>query len=376
MSDDESVQSHSTIIATAGIALGSVTVTATADARRNFSFPHLTAADHFASELARHEAEHVGAGWGSHVEFCGWYASAAIILSFSAIEASLDEAMDDLGLPDELSRVLERASTLDQAQALLAHCGRQPFDPGWATLRNADLLRALRNGLVHPKSEWDSAGTRNKQLSRKIVGAGLPLSPFMQDPSLAFPHGCMSAGVATWGAQTARLITRYRDERQTQAFETCLFGSALAFRTATDHAVTFSADSYYVDGRHRYAGHNRFPKHLNPDQIGAFDSNEEERCALTIELNPKVRRWVRNLVRRPESFKLATSKGWFYPDFVAELTDGRYLAVEYKGGHLAGNDDTAEKELVGKKWAEASGGACLFVMAKDQDYGAVERALS
>ncbi|MFN3859646.1 MAG: DEAD/DEAH box helicase [Caulobacter sp.] len=172
----------------------------------------------------------------------------------------------------------------------------------------------------------------------------------------------------------ARLISGYRDARQTQAFEACLFGGALSFRTASDHAVTFSAESYFVDGRHRYAGRHRFPKHLRPDQIGEMN-NEEEQCALALELNPKVKRWVRNLERRPTSFRLATSSDWFYPDFVAELTDGRFLAVEYKGGHLAGNDDTAEKELVGRKWAEASGGTCVFVMARDRDFGAVERAV-
>lgn len=173
----------------------------------------------------------------------------------------------------------------------------------------------------------------------------------------------------------ARTVNRFRDERQTAAFESCLFGNALPFRTASDHVVAFSADTYWVDGRHRYAGRHRFNKHINPDQIGEMNG-EEEQCALAIDLNGKVNRWVRNLERRPDSFRLATSSDWFYPDFVAELTDGRFLAVEYKGGHLAGNEDTAEKELVGRKWADSSGGTCLFVMARDQDYGAVARALA
>jgi type III restriction enzyme len=40
------------------------------------------------------------------------------------------------------------------------------------------------------------------------------------------------------------------------------------------------------------------------------------------------------------------------------------LAVEYKGGHLAGNPDTKEKERLGKLWAERSGGQCFFEMVK------------
>jgi type III restriction enzyme len=173
----------------------------------------------------------------------------------------------------------------------------------------------------------------------------------------------------------ARTVNKFRDERQTAAFESCLFGNALAFRTASDHAVVFNAESYWVDGRHRYTGRHRFAKHLNPDQIGEMNG-EEEQCALAIELHGKVKRWVRNLERRPDSFRLATSSDWFYPDFVAELTDGRFLAVEYKGGHLASGDDTAEKELVGRKWADASDGSCLFAMVRDQDYGEISRVLA
>ena len=114
----------------------------------------------------------------------------------------------------------------------------------------------------------------------------------------------------------ARTVNRFRDDRQTTAFEACLFGNALPFRTASDHSVSFNAETYWVDGRHRYAGRHRFAKHLNPDQIGEMNG-EEEQCALAIELDGRVKRWVRNLERRPDSFRLATSSDWFYPDFVS-----------------------------------------------------------
>jgi type III restriction enzyme len=105
-------------------------------------------------------------------------------------------------------------------------------------------------------------------------------------------------------------------------------------------------------------------------------NGEEEQCAMAIERHPKVRRWVRNLERSPLSFRLATSSDWFYPDFAAELSDGRSLVVEYKGAMLANSPDTDEKELIGRKWADASNGRCIFVMAKDGDYQAVSRALA
>jgi hypothetical protein len=190
----------------AAIATASLTISVTAEAtvRRGFANPHLKAAEHFSRVLEQFETENLGAGWGDHFEFSTSNASAAIILSFAAIEAAIDEAEDDLSLPRELTDALDKASTLDHAQALLAHRGCVVFVKGAEPFQSADLLRAIRNGLVHPKAEWDNARERNRKLSDRINGARLPLSPFQPALDLAFPHGCMSAGVAKWAALTAR----------------------------------------------------------------------------------------------------------------------------------------------------------------------------
>lgn len=55
----------------------------------------------------------------------------------------------------------------------------------------------------------------------------------------------------------------------------------------------------------------------------------------------------------------------FYPDFLVQLNDVRILVVKYKGSQFAGSDDTEEKELIGKVWAEKSGN--LFLMAWKSD---------
>src|SRR5262249_21284531 len=143
------------------------------------------------------------------------------------------------------------------------------------------------------------------------------------------------------------LVDRYRREREKSAFEGCLFGGDLQFITSKDHSVVFDSEAYWPDGHARYSGRYHFTKHLTPDRIGAMN-REEEDCAVTIDQSNKVKRWVRNLERRPNSFRLATSSDWFYPDFLAELTDGRTMAVEYKGEGWQDTLDTAEKELVGK----------------------------
>jgi type III restriction enzyme len=52
---------------------------------------------------------------------------------------------------------------------------------------------------------------------------------------------------------------------------------------------------------------------------------------------------------------------------VAELTDGRVLAVEYKGEPYKTNDDSREKKQVGARWEQSSSGRCLFLFAVAED---------
>lgn len=92
---------------------------------------------------------------------------------------------------------------------------------------------------------------------------------------------------------------------------------------------------------------------------------EEFHCAQAIDLHPDVETWVRNVDRQAGSFWLPTSSDKFYPDFVAMLTDGRILLVEYKGKHLLSNDDTKEKRNIGELWAEKSNGRGLFLLVSE-----------
>lgn len=94
---------------------------------------------------------------------------------------------------------------------------------------------------------------------------------------------------------------------------------------------------------------------------------EEFLCAVAIDTCVHVKRWVRNIESSPYSFRLPTADGYFYPDFVAELTDGRILVVEYKGEALATNEDSKEKALIGELWERHSHGRGLFLMARRTD---------
>ena len=100
--------------------------------------------------------------------------------------------------------------------------------------------------------------------------------------------------------------------------------------------------------------------------IAEFDSKEELEAALVIDHCKDVRHWVRNIACQPlHSFHLPTAGGQFYPDFVAELKDGRILVAEYKGAHLDAGEQ--EKRNIGELWEEASKGKGIFVWLRKTD---------
>jgi len=82
---------------------------------------------------------------------------------------------------------------------------------------------------------------------------------------------------------------------------------------------------------------------------------------------------VRNVDRKPNAFWLQLASGRFYPDFMALLTDGRVMAVEYKGAFL----ETAaqDKRKIGELWADASEGKCVFAMPVERDFAAIDEAI-
>jgi len=132
-----------------------------------------------------------------------------------------------------------------------------------------------------------------------------------------------------------------------------------------------------------YEGGFQFQKHYFGPKPGELSektadgqTTEEFRCAQFLDVLPQAQFWVRNLPRKPTSFRLQTSTDWFYPDFLCQLTDGRVLAVEYKGKHLYDAVDAEEKRAVGQVWASRSGGRCLFAMPTDGDFSVINKTVA
>ncbi|MDA8248061.1 MAG: hypothetical protein M0Z28_02690 [Rhodospirillales bacterium] len=157
----------------------------------------------------------------------------------------------------------------------------------------------------------------------------------------------------------AQKVSHYREQASEQRYQQTLFGAQAAVETSFAFEFDFTPTGYAPHWTYR--GHPyQFRRHYYA-VVGELDNQGEEyECAKALDMTGKVRHWVRNLERR--GFWLPLAKAKFYPDFVAELMDGRTFAVEHKGKDRATNDDSKEKRNVGDLWEEKSGGKALFLM--------------
>jgi type III restriction enzyme len=171
-------------------------------------------------------------------------------------------------------------------------------------------------------------------------------------------------------------IDRHRQSEASKGYNQLLFGEG-STRLEVSKNLNFYFEENHYSPNWNYQPGFRFSKHYF-QQVGELKSQGEEfECARFLDTHPGVWYWVRNIDRRPESsFWLQTSTDKFYPDFVVLLHDGRILVVEYKGADRWSDDDSKEKRALGDLWMERSGGLCLFIMPKGQDWQAIEAIIS
>ena len=157
----------------------------------------------------------------------------------------------------------------------------------------------------------------------------------------------------------AQKISQHREHASHDCYQQTLFGAQAAVETSFNFEFDFRPTGYAPHWN--YAGHPyQFQKHYYGSVGELKNKGEEYECAKALDMTGSVKHWVRNLASR--GFWLPLASGKFYPDFVAELTDGRILVVEHKGEIYATNDDSKEKCNIGALWEEKSGGKALFLM--------------
>ncbi|MBL8352138.1 MAG: DEAD/DEAH box helicase family protein [Burkholderiaceae bacterium] len=161
-------------------------------------------------------------------------------------------------------------------------------------------------------------------------------------------------------------IAAYRQQAYALSYQTYLL--APDAHVETSFADGFAFDNRPYPANWNYSGAYQFKKHFF-GSVGELDNKGDEfECAKALDTLPTVKYWLRNLSTRPQtSFWLPTSTDRFYPDFVAQLHDGRVFVVEYKGEPYVTNDDSREKTNIGELWAAKSQGKGLFLMAQVRD---------
>ena len=169
-------------------------------------------------------------------------------------------------------------------------------------------------------------------------------------------------------AQIADLRSRADQAQFTLSFDDMRNSATLD----APHRFCFAFAPTAYPARNVFEGAWTFGKHYYPVihdlrwKTDAGKTTEEFDCARAIDEHPLVARWIRNIEKQEKfSFWLPLASGRFYPDFVAYLTDGRLLVVEYKGAQL----HEPLKRGVGQLWEKTSGGTCIFLWAVKSDGG-------
>ena len=162
-----------------------------------------------------------------------------------------------------------------------------------------------------------------------------------------------------------------RTERQHGNYDALFAASADQFATSAELSMIFDEQTYAYN--QPYSGATKFQKHYTTIVGDLKPTGEEFDCAVYLDQMDQVRFWIRNVERKRGSFWLQLPEQKFYPDFVAMLTDGRILVVEYKGKDRYESEEP--KRQIGAVWAEASEGQCIFCMPTDRGFDVIDNAV-
>ena len=275
-------------------------------------------------------------------------------------EAVMEAVELDLLTPEAVQlpgfHVAEQSNTFEiylkdaRVKLRAADASQIAFDYGSGTITAMDLVRWLDQSLFQKLPEF-TQGQRSSYfaavVSHLVNERGLPLM------LLARARFKLAQDIE------AR-VGDLKDKAARLQFRQLVLEEAWTIEPDWERPLVFEANRYPAPAGSRYTGRWAFPKHFYPVLADLKDGGEEILCAQLIDSHVKVRRWVRNLDTPPCGFALATSRGRFYPDFVAELMDGRVAVIEYKGAHLLNDPYEIEKRQIGELWARNSRGKCLF----------------
>lgn len=283
-------------------------------------------------------------------------------------EAVLEAVELDLLTPEAVQlpgfQVVEQSNTFEiylrdsQVRLRAADASQIAFDYGSSTITTDDLLRWLDQSLFQKLPEF-TQGQRTSYFAAVV-------SHLMHERGI--PLVTLAKARFKLAQDIEARVGDLKDRAAKAQFRQLVLEETWDIEPDWTRPLLFEANRYPVPAGSRYSGRYQFNKHFYPVQADLKDGGEEFLCAQLLDRHAKVKHWVRNLTTVPCGFALATSRGRFFPDFVAELLDGRIALVEYKGAHLLNDPYEIEKRQIGELWARRSNSLCLFgQIAKDRD---------
>lgn len=243
------------------------------------------------------------------------------------------------------------------------------IDINGKTITETYYQNTLSLNLEHIETNWSNSDL-SRWLDRKIVQPDITMPVKLEFIRRIVEYLNLQKGISLSTLIMRKFllakaidnkINDYRKTAFSKGYQQTLFDNLIPVETSFDFSFKFGQ---YYPAREKYTGRKSFNKHFYP--VIADMNGEEVNCAIEIDIMPEVKYWVRNIEHHPMAFNLPTSTDKFYPDFVALLNDGRLYAIEYKGADRISNDDSKEKDNIGKLWAEKSNGKCLFKMVTSE----------
>ncbi|WP_309678918.1 DEAD/DEAH box helicase family protein [Polaromonas sp.] len=283
-------------------------------------------------------------------------------------EAVLEAVELDLLSPEALQlpgfQVVEQSNSFEiylkdaHIKLRAADASQIAFDYGSSSITADDLVRWLDQSLFQKLPEL-TQGQRNAYFSAVV-------SHLMHEKGL--PLLTLAKARFRLAQDIEARVGDLKDKAAKTQFRQLVLEGAWEIAPDWTRPLLFEANRYPVPAGSRYGGRYEFRKHFYPVLADLKDGGEEFACAQLLDQHAKVKHWVRNLTSAPCGFALATSRGRFFPDFVAELLDGRIAVVEYKGAHLLNDPYEIEKRQIGELWARKSNKRCLFgQIAKERE---------